>query len=131
MSARRRSITVHGMHDDSLAELESHDEFFYGTEAAGDSESDESDGSSDNEPSAQRVRYDQGAASSASAMPELESISEAEEEFLSESEGEDDEVRAEARAAERADQASDMINIGCGCQGTNHYAALEKKASRL
>ena len=99
MSARRRSITVHGMHDESLAELESHDEFFYGTEAAGDSESDESDGSSDDEPSAQRVRYDQGAASSASAMPELESTSEAEEEFLSESEGEDDEVRAEARAA--------------------------------
>ena len=127
MSARRRTITVHGMHDESLAELESHDEFFYGTEAAGDSESDESDGSSDDEPSAQRVRYDQGAASSASAMPELESISEAEEEFLSESEGEDDEVRAEARAAERADQASDMINIGCGCQGTNHYAALEKE----
>ena len=28
MSARRSSITVHGMHDESLADLESHDEFF-------------------------------------------------------------------------------------------------------
>ena len=28
MSARRRSITVHGMRDESLADLESHDVFF-------------------------------------------------------------------------------------------------------
>ena len=39
MSARRRSITVHGMRDESLADLESH-EFFSGNEAEGDSKSD-------------------------------------------------------------------------------------------
>ena len=29
MSTRRRSITVHGMHDESLADLESYDEFYF------------------------------------------------------------------------------------------------------
>ena len=133
MSARRRSITVHGMHDESLAELEEYDELFYG-DAAGDDESDESDDSSDDEPSARRIDYGGSAAAAASDMPELESVSDAEEEFLSESE-DDDEVATAATAAEREEQASalveaevrDMMNIGCGCQGVNHYAGLEKE----
>ena len=68
-------------------------------------------------------------------MPELETVSDAEEEFLSESENDDGEVRTAATTAERAEQTSalvaaevsDMMSIGCGCQGTNHYAALDKE----
>ena len=52
MSARHHSITVHGMRDESLADHETHDEFFFSNEAEGDSESDESDDSSNDEPSA-------------------------------------------------------------------------------
>ena len=59
----------------------------------------------------------------------------AEEEFLSESEDDDGEVRAAATAAECAEQTSalvaeevsDIMSIGCGCQGTNHYAIFYKE----
>ena len=68
-------------------------------------------------------------------MPELQTVSDAEEEFLSESEDYDGEVRTAATTAERAEQTSalvavevsDMMSIGCGCQGTNHYATLDKE----
>ena len=116
MSARRRSITVHGMHDESLADLESHDEcFFFSNEAEGDSESDESDDSSDDEPPAQRIYHSHGAASAASVssdMPELETVSDAEEEFLSESEDDDSEVRTAATTVERAEQTSALVASG-------------------
>ena len=125
------------MHDESLASLESNDEFF-GNEAEGDSESDEPDNSSDNEPSAHRIFHIHGAASAASVssnMPELETVGDAEEEFLSESEDDDGEVRAAATTAECSEQMSalvaaeesDMMSIGCGCVGTNHYATLDKE----
>ena len=124
MSARCRTIAVHGMHDESLAYHESHDEIF-GNEAEGDSESDEPDNSSDDEPSAQRIFYSHGAASAAcisSNMLELETIGDAEEEVLSESEDDDGEVRDAATAAECAEQTSalvaaevsDMMSSGCG-----------------
>ena len=115
MSARRRSITVHGMHDESLADLESNDEFFFGNEAEGDSESDKSDDSSDDEPPAQRIYHSLGAASAAcvsSDMPELETISDAEEVFLSESEDDNSKVRTAATTVERAEQTSALVASG-------------------
>ena len=54
---------------------------------------------------------------------------------MSESEDDDGKVRTAATTAERAEQmsalvaaeVSDMMSIGCGCQGTNHYATLDKE----
>ena len=101
-------------------------------------ESHEPDNSSDDEPSAQRISHSHGAVSAASVssnMPELERVGYAEEEFLSEAEDVDGEVRAAATTAECAEQTSalvaaevsDMMGIGCGCQGTNHCAILDKE----
>ena len=84
------------MHDEGLADFESHDRYFLGNEAEGFSESDESDDSSDDEPSAQRIYHSHGAASAASVRSdttELETVSDVEEEFLSESEDDNGEVR--------------------------------------
>ena len=133
----RQLPTDSSMHDESLADHESHDEFF-GNEAEGDSESDEPDNSSDDGSSAQRIYHSHGAASAASVssnMPELETVGDAEEEFLSESEDDDGEVSAALATAERPEQTSalvaaevsDMMSLGCGCQGTNHSATWDKE----
>ena len=128
MSARRRSITVHGMHDESLADLESHDEFFSSNEAEEDSESDESDDSSDDKPPAQRIYHSHGAASAASVssdMPKLETVSDAEEEFLSESEDDDSEVRTATTTVERAEQTSALVASGSECHD-EHWLWLSR-----
>ena len=81
------------MHDEGLADFESYDRYFLGNEAEGISESDDS---SDDELYAQRIYHSHGAASAASVrsdMTELGTVSDVEEEFLSESEDDDDEVR--------------------------------------
>ena len=116
----------------------SHTTSFFRNEAEGDSESDESDDSSNGESSARRIYHSNGAASAASVssdMPELETVSDAEEEFLSESEDDDGKVRTAATTAERPEQTSalvaedvsDIMSTDCGCQGTNHYATLDKE----
>ena len=67
-------------------------------------------------------------------MTELVPVSDAEEEFLSESKGGDGKVRTAATTAKGVEQTSalivaevsDMMGIGCSCQGTNQYAALDE-----
>ena len=89
--------------------------FFVGNEGEGDSESDKSDDSSDDEPPVQRIYHSHGAASAASVssdMPELETVSDAEEEFLSEFEADDSEVRTAATTVERAEQTSALVASG-------------------
>ena len=104
---------------------------FFGNKVEGDSESDD-------ESSAQRIYHSHGAASAASIssnMAELETVCDAEKEFLNESEDADGKVRGEATTAECAEQTSAFVaeevsgimSICCGCQGTNHYATLDKE----
>ena len=102
--------------------------FFSGNEAEEDSESDESDDSSDDEPPAQRIYQSHGAASAASVssdMPKLETVSDAEEEFLSESEDDDSEVKTAATTVERAEQTSALIASGSECHD-EHWLLLSR-----
>ena len=142
MGSRRRSIAALGMHDESLAQLDEHDQSFFGTSSAthasaasaaspsgGQVESDEDSSDDDIEPLAQRVDFGQD-------VEELES--DADEIFDSDAEVDVPIVHPPPTAGEEAQQAAlieaelrDWFTLGCKCAGQNHFLALESQRETL
>lgn len=134
MSQRRRSIDPLGIHDESAADLAAHDEHFFGADDESSSENSSdwaSSEGSDQEHAPKRTCYGVSTAASLAVRGEDD------DEMWSDSDIETSEVHSIASGGDDAgDQLSaimeaevrDLMDIGCGCSGTNHFTTLPRDA---